>query len=222
MDDDGRVSFCLCEHRATASSTHIDTLLHGEVADEGVPVAGLENNLAKLRERVARGDVPIEDGTLFGRHGVEVDGIAPDEPPRVLLVHQVRRRSDRFREARDELFRKVGWKRVRQLHLATQRIRRLLEEKALVGPAARRADLDEMQHLRQGEHGVGALIRELRDELLRHVGCESRPLRLIAANHRPEQPSRDQGIPPVGLRIAGEAKKFGNLMRAAKVNNGDR
>ena len=184
------------------------------MADEGIPVAGLKDNLAKLRERVARGDVPIEDGALFGRHGVEVNGVAPDEPPSVLLVHQVRRRSDRFREARDELFGKVGRKRVRQLHFATQRIRRLLEEKALVRPAARRANLDEMQHLRQGEHGVSALIRELGDELLRHVGCESRPLRLIATNHRPEQPSRDQGIPPVGLRIASEAQKLGNLIRA--------
>lgn len=186
MDNVRRVSFFPCERPRIASRTYVDAFLHREVADEGIPVAGLEDNLAKLRERVARGNVPIEDGTLLGRHGVKVDGVAPDEPARVLFVHQVRRRSDRFREARDELFRKVGWKRVRQLHFAAQRIRRLLEEKALVRPAARRSDLDEMKHLRQSEHGVRALIRELRDKLLRHVRCESRPLRLIAANHRPE------------------------------------
>lgn len=123
------------------------------MADEGVPPRRLQDDRAKLVERFPRRAVPVEDRAFLWWQLVVVNRVAPDKPAAcVALVDELGVLRKGFREARDELLGKVGWQRTLELEFAAQRIRRLLEQEAFVGPAAGGAKLDKVEDFGEREH----------------------------------------------------------------------
>jgi hypothetical protein len=66
----------------------VDRLLLREVLRERLPPGLLDDLTPDDLDRLGRRNVPGDGGGRLGRDGVELDRISPDEPSRVLLVHQ--------------------------------------------------------------------------------------------------------------------------------------